>query len=644
MKSHQIHLQSKKFIGLSYRRATSLSEFLSGRIPQRSLAKLLFSIVLNFTLAAGAWAGFVPPSNLTATSVSSNSVSFAWTDNSSNEKRVVVSHSLQATSGFSDIATLPANSTTYTDTGLLPHTTYYYQVSSVRANSIRVTSSTVSVTTATDTYTITTSASPAAGGTTSGGGSYARDTTVTVTATPNSGYSFVSWMENGTVVSTSAGYTFTAVGNRNLVANFTATPGWAECFGSGSGVGHSVATDASDNIFVAGYFTETVNFGGVSLTSAGGQDIFVAKYQPNGALIWAVRFGGTGDDTAQSIAVDRSGNVVVTGSFNGAATIGNNTYNSYGGTDAFLLKLSGASGVALWAKQFGYTGSDSGYGVAVDPNNGNVVVTGEFTGMANFGGGWITTTGGGPDAFLAAYDSAGSYLWAKNFSDGGNDYGQAVAVDPSGDVLLAGNTSAAIDLGGGLLPFNGGTNYNSYVGKFTSSGSFVWGKCFGNVNGAWVQGIAVDGSGNVALSGYYGYGTIDFGSGCTTSCLVTSAPYIVKLSGADGTCLWATSPSPSVDAQGTGIAMDPAGDVVAIGVFNGTCSFGSATLTGAGGEDIYAAKYSSSGANIWAKGFGGGPEDMVYGVALDAGGNSVLTGYTYGGNFGGQTLTTDCSD
>jgi hypothetical protein len=334
----------------------------------------------------------------------------------------------------------------------------------------------------------------------------------------------------------------------------------------------------------------------------------------------------------------------VTGSFNGAATIGNNTYNSYGGTDAFLLKLSGASGVALWAKQFGYTGSDSGYGVAVDPNNGNVVVTGEFTGMANFGGGWITTTGGGPDAFLAAYDSAGSYLWAKNFSDGGNDYGQAVAVDPSGDVLLAGNTSAAIDLGGGLLPFNGGTNYNSYVGKFTSSGSFVWGKCFGNVNGAWVQGIAVDGSGNVALSGYYGYGTIDFGSGCTTSCLVTSAPYIVKLSGADGTCLWATSPSPSVDAQGTGIAMDPAGDVVAIGVFNGTCSFGSATLTGAGGEDIYAAKYSSSGANIWAKGFGGGPEDMVYGVALDAGGNSVLTGYTYGGNFGGQTLTTDCSD
>jgi Divergent InlB B-repeat domain len=97
-------------------------------------------------------------------------------------------------------------------------------VSTSASYTFTATSNTTLVAHFTQTYTISTSASPSAGGSTSGGGTYAKGTSVTVTATPNSGYTFTNWTQNGSIVSHSTSYTFTPKGNTTLVANFTTNP------------------------------------------------------------------------------------------------------------------------------------------------------------------------------------------------------------------------------------------------------------------------------------------------------------------------------------------------------------------------------------------------------------------------------------
>jgi hypothetical protein len=499
-------------------------------------------------------------------------------------------------------------------------------------------------------YTITTSASPAEGGATSGGGTYTSGSSVTVRATPNTGYSFVNWTENGTVVSTSADYSFSATANRSLVANFTTTSGggpWAMGIGGASAdMGQAVARDANGNIFVAGYFMGSVNFGGGALTSAGGMDIFVAKYSPTGSHLWSKRFGGSGDDAAQSIAVDLNGDVVVGGYYSGSATIGSASYTSLAGRDAFVMKLSGSSGAAQWSKSLGgeawssSTPDDYSYGVATDPRNGDVVVTGQISGWVYFDGNLVICAG--PDTFLAKYTSGGVYQWAKTFGMGGTDYGKGVAVDGSGNIVLAGNTTGPIDLGGGLLPFNTSGGYlNFFVGKFTGAGGHVWSGCYGGVYGSFANSVAVDGSGNVLVTGYFS-GTMSVGAVSVSGLGASQTAFVAKLLGSSGGASWAKSLTTTVMAAGNGVAADGSGNVVLTGYFQGSLTpAGGSALSSAGGYDGFVVKYNSAGGYVWGERVGGASSDWGNAITTDGSGNVITTGATNGGDFSGQTLTSN---
>jgi hypothetical protein len=500
-------------------------------------------------------------------------------------------------------------------------------------------------------YTITTSSSPSAGGSTSGGGNYTSGSSVTVTATPNSGYSFANWTENGIVVSSSSSYSFTAIGNRNLVANFTATTSstWAKDIGgAATDMGEAVATDASGNIFVAGSFSGSVNFGGGTLISAGGTDIFVAKYSPSGTYIWAKRFGGTLDDVARAVAVDKFGDVAVAGDFNGTATIGVNTFTSLGLSDGFVLKLSGSSGAPSWSRQIGglyasVTAADYGYAVATDPNSGDVVVAGQVAGAVDFGTGYVYTTSLAPDTFLAKYRSSdGAYMWAKTFNCLGQDAGRAVAVDGGGNIALAGVFSGSIDFGGGSLSGFAAGLYAGYAAKFSSAGSHIWSDSFGTAYGANAYGVAVDSSGNVAVTGSFtGPSNMSFGSLVQIS--NTSgypAAYVAKLSSATGAGIWAKSFVADQYSGGRAVAMDGTGNVIVTGDFYNHCNFGGGNLTSAGSTDGFAAKYNLSGSYVWSKRFGGSGTDWSFGVTADPSGNVLLTGPTMGGDFNGSILTS----
>src|SRR5207247_301783 len=146
--------------------------------------------------------------------------------------------------------------------------------------------------------------------------------------------------------------------------------------------------DGSDNVVLTTRFGSTADFGGTNLTSAGSIDIAVAKLSStNGATMWAKSFGGPNPDVPAAIVVDGFGDVIVTGNVGLNANLGRGSISSDG---IFMAKYSGLNGTNKWAKVLG-GGSSGGYGIATDPNTGNIIVTGAFLGSVNFGGGSVSS-------------------------------------------------------------------------------------------------------------------------------------------------------------------------------------------------------------------------------------------------------------
>lgn len=139
---------------------------------------------------------------------------------------------------------------------------------------------------------------------------------------------------------------------------------------SGQGYGvRSIATDEFGNCLLTGGFVGTVSFGTISLTSTGGDDIFVAKLDTSGNWIWATKAGGAGgSDNGIGISVDTAGNSFITGEFAATALFGTHTLESNGNTDLFAAKI-GASGNWLWAKHSGGSTYDRGNDVDHDAND-----------------------------------------------------------------------------------------------------------------------------------------------------------------------------------------------------------------------------------------------------------------------------------
>jgi len=247
---------------------------------------------------------------------------------------------------------------------------------------------------------------------------------------------------------------------------------WSKRFGSpGFDLGGPVAVDSSGNVFVAGTFDQTIDLGGGTLRTAGGRDIFVAKFSPTGTYIWQKSFGSTGDDWVRGLAVDGAGNVVLTGQFVNTINFGGPAMTSSGFEDIFLAKLSGADGSYVWSRSFGSSSTtDAGYGVAVDGSN-NVAITGFFGQTVDFGGGPIVAQG--YDIFVAKYNSAGAYISAKRYGDPpalfDNQFGDAIAMSSGGNVFITGHFLGTLDFGaaGRMGPtgqFNGNDAYLASVG------------------------------------------------------------------------------------------------------------------------------------------------------------------------------------
>ena len=361
---------------------------------------------------------------------------------------------------------------------------------------------------------------------------------------------------------------------------------WSKSFGSlANDTGSAVAVDAAGNVFLLAQCFGNVDFGGGLLTISGGSDIFLVKFDPSGTHIWSKRFGDASLQIGKDIAVDAFGDVAITGQFLSTVDFGGGVLTSGGGLDACLAKFSGAAGTHLWSKSFGDGSTQSGNGVAFDAA-GDVVITGELQGSANFGGGTISSTGAS-DVFVAKYTSGGAHTWSKRFGDASAQLGWKIATDASNNVVIAGSLQGEIDFGGGVLTSAG--NQDVFLAQFGASGAHNWSRQFGSTGVDVGLSVACDAASNIVLAGYF-FGSASFGGALLVSAGGNEAFIARYLS--DGTHVW----SQRFGDAGSQIAYDVAiggTSNVAVGVrFTGAVNFGGGVLPSAGVNDVAVANFS----------------------------------------------------
>ena len=217
----------------------------------------------------------------------------------------------------------------------------------------------------------------------------------------------------------------------------------------------AVTVDPFDNIIITGSFSESQSFGSVSLTANGGSDVFVAKLDSTGLVIWGDSYGDAADQLGRDVIADSLGNVILVGTYTGNVNFGDpgDELTAIDLNDVFVAKLSSAK-IHLWSRSLGGTGNQEVVRAAVDENNA-IVLTGKVTGLADFGGGPIAG-GGGLDLSLVKLAPDGRHLWSKVLGDDQEQFGRALATAAGGDTLLGAVVSGTIELGGVSASADGG--------------------------------------------------------------------------------------------------------------------------------------------------------------------------------------------
>ncbi|MDF1737812.1 MAG: hypothetical protein P1U86_01535 [Verrucomicrobiales bacterium] len=211
---------------------------------------------------------------------------------------------------------------------------------------------------------------------------------------------------------------------------------WVKGIGAPSISGHEVVVDENDSIYLAGYSQGEVVWSKGLVTASRVQDVFAAKFTPDGTVQWVKDAGGKSDGVATSIAVDQvTGNVAIAGMFKGKAAFGSKTFTSRGGHDFFTAVFSG-SGEPLGAFQGAGEGTD--YGLDITAGDGGFIATGEFSDTAEFGE-TVLRGGGERDAWIAQISVDGSRVDGIKVL-GGNDHDLSYAVTSTTDgaVVIAG--------------------------------------------------------------------------------------------------------------------------------------------------------------------------------------------------------------
>jgi hypothetical protein len=359
--------------------------------------------------------------------------------------------------------------------------------------------------------------------------------------------------------------------------------------GSNNDYAQGIAVDDSGNVYVSGYFTSpTITFGTTTLLNAGSTDVFIVKYDGSGNVIWATSAGSSGGDYAQSIATDASGNVYMTGYFDSATlTFGTTILTNAGSSNIFIVKYDG-NGNVLWATHYG--GSSNDYAVSVAANTtGNVFITGYFNSPTLAFGATILNNVSNHDIFVVKFDGNGNVLWAKSNGGTAGDYGQSIATDGSGNAYITGYfISPALTFG--ITTLNNTGNSDFFIAKYDGSGNILWATSNGGSATDAGDCIAADASGNVYVTGYFNSPTYTFGTTILTNAGSYDI-FTVKYDANGNLIWATSNGGSSLEGGDGIAANDLGNVYTTGYFYSSALSFGSTDLTNAGGYDIFVAKF-----------------------------------------------------
>ena len=368
---------------------------------------------------------------------------------------------------------------------------------------------------------------------------------------------------------------------------------WAKRAGGNSfDKGWSVTTDLGGNLLVTGDFASaTITFGSTTLINSSTiSDVFLVKYNTTGNLLWAKSAGGSGNDIGHSVTTDNAGNIYISGYFNSPTiTFGTTTLTNSGDRDAFLVKYD-TNGNVIWAKSAGGAALDDFSSVCTD-GYANVYVTGQFLSPTISIGSTMLTNSGNRDFLIAKYDSSGNVLWAKGAQGTSDEVGNSLSADSSGSVYVTGSfISSSVTFGTSTLTNTG--NQNVFLVKYDELGNVIWARSAFGANNAVGFSASADVDGNVYVSGGFGYSdTITFGTASLSPPNGSTAPLFIVKYDLNGNVLCASALSGGGDVQNA-VSADPFGNAYVTGDFwSNPFIVGNDTLILTSQYDVFVAKY-----------------------------------------------------
>lgn len=422
-----------------------------------------------------------------------------------------------------------------------------------------------------------------------------------------------------------------------LLVNFKAiSQQWgANTFSQFTNEANDVELNNNGEAYITGYISgETAfNSSNVVPSAAGNGDIYVAKYDAQGTLIWKKTFGGNFSDRAYDLAVGPDQNIIVTGQFFGSVTFGSTTLTSVGNSkDIFLIKLD-PQGNVLWARSEGGSMAENAYGVTVD-NQNNVILTGQFQGTTAIGSSTFTseideqTNLPSYDLFISKYNSTGTPLWVRNGFAHYEDRGLAVAVDSQDNIFFTGQFSDTLEFAGNTY-LNIGYNVG-FLCKLNPAGQVQF---FNFIRAGIVvpYDLELNTDNEVIVTGDF-LGNMNYYDASGPHAIQN--PYdkqifIIKTNNS-GAYSWNYTLGSDNELSARSVSIDPHKDVFVTGYFKCALSQAHDTSTiyfnSVGFKDPYLLKVDNQGNLEYLKQIGGKMDDVGNGVAVGANDAPLICG------------------
>ncbi|HHG84517.1 MAG TPA: hypothetical protein ENJ82_07200, partial [Bacteroidetes bacterium] len=361
---------------------------------------------------------------------------------------------------------------------------------------------------------------------------------------------------------------------------------------------YGVDVGADDHIYIAGY--GKIIYPSRVAAPLHARDGLVARYRPNGDMVWGHNLDGDIFSEFQDVIGDADGNCYAVGTMETTTWLGNDTLVGNGGRDGYMIKFD-SLGNYVWGLTFGGPLADHPWALGHDAQD-NLLIGGQYSGTATMGGGTVTAAGD-TDAFITKYDKNGSGIWTRSFGGPAEDIILALKASPDGDIYFAGQYDNYIVYQSDTL-FSASIT-DIFYGKMDAAGNLIWWKSAGGLGLDVPQDLEIDTEENIYIGGYF-FGNLTFDTAFTTSAGYDDL-YFTKLDSNGNMLFFETSHYPDTrDVFGLGV--DAAQNLIITGSYLPQIELGNDTLHSVSGSvDIFLTKYVTENLQVTLDSVTGSP-------------------------------------